>query len=176
MTPGRFTFRQLTDDDLPMLHRWLNEPGIVEWWEGDDVSWEGIVRDYGSAAEETAEHWIASLDGRDVGWLDRYATTDDPEEATPWWALGIDRDAAGIDYLIGEPTLRRRGIGASMIRAFVTDVVFAAHPSWTQVCAAPVAANVASWRALGKAGFRFIGEVDDAVHGPGRLMVLDRPT
>ena len=59
MTTGRFTFRRLTDDDLPMLHAWLNEPGVVRWWEGDDVSWDGVVRDYGSASDETTEHWIA---------------------------------------------------------------------------------------------------------------------
>jgi hypothetical protein len=33
---------------------------------------------------------------------------------------------------------------------------------------------VASWRALEKAGFRFVGLVAD-VHGRGRLMVRDRP-
>jgi acetyl esterase/lipase len=35
------TFRRLTDDDLPLLHDWLNESGVVRWWEGDDVSWAG---------------------------------------------------------------------------------------------------------------------------------------
>src|SRR5687767_10017186 len=170
MTPPQFTFRRLTDDDLPMLHEWLNEPGIMQWWEGDDVSWDGVVRDYGSSSDEKTEHWIAALDGRDIGWLDCYATTDDPAEATPWWALGVDHDAAGIDYLVGSPALRGRGVGASMIRAFVNDVVFAKHPHWIQACAAPVAANVASWRALAKAGFRYVGLVEDDVHGPGRLM------
>ena len=89
MTTGRFTFRRLTDDDLPMLHAWLNEPGVVRWWEGDDVSWDGVVRDYGSASDETTEHWIASLDGLDVAWLGCYATRDEPEEARPWWASTV---------------------------------------------------------------------------------------
>ncbi len=62
-------FRRLTDHDLPMLHRWLNEPGVVRWWEGEDVSWDAVVRDYGSANEEPTEHWIAVVDGRDVGWI-----------------------------------------------------------------------------------------------------------
>src|SRR6476659_8903017 len=65
--PVDVTFRGLTDDDLPLLHRWLNEPGVVRWWEGDDVSWEGVVRDYGSGREpDKTEFWIASADGRDV--------------------------------------------------------------------------------------------------------------
>jgi len=49
------TFRRLADDDLPVLHRWLNEPGLVRWWEGDDVSWQAVVRDYGSANPDPTE-------------------------------------------------------------------------------------------------------------------------
>ena len=156
-----------------MLHRWLNEPGVVRWWEGDDVSWEAVVRDYGGN-EDSTEHWIASVDGRDVGWIQCYPAIDEPEETESWWALGVDRTAAGIDYLLGEPGERGRGLGAAMIRAFMADVVFPLHPSWTQACAGPDAANVASWRALVKAGFRFVGIIDDP-DGPCRLLVIDRP-
>lgn len=165
--------RRLGDEDLPTLHRWLQEPGVVRWWEGDDVSWEAVVRDYGSEAVDPAEYWLASVRGRDVGWIQCYATADEPEEAAPWWALGVHRSAAGIDYLIGEPEDRGTGLGSTMIHSFVREVVFGAHPEWTQACAAPLAANTASWRALEKAGFRFVDYVTDP-HGPARLMVADR--
>ncbi len=95
------------------------------------------------------------------------------EEAEPWWALGIERDAAGIDYLIGEPANRGRGLGSAMIRAFVINVVFGLHAEWSQACAAPYAKNIASCRVLEKAGFRFVGVVEDE-DGPCRLMVADR--
>lgn len=174
MGTGEVTFRRLSDDDLPTLHTWLNEPGVVRWWEDDDVTWEGVVHDYGSAAvDDEAEHWIAVVDGRDLGWIQCYAVVDEPEEAQPWWELGVDRTAAGIDYLIGDPASRGAGLGTRMVRAFVEDVVFARHPGWTQACAAPLAANVASWRALEKAGFRFVGIVEDRF-GPARLMACDR--
>lgn len=166
-------FRRLVDDDLPMLHRWLNEPGVVRWWEGDDVSESAVRRDYGSANPDSTEHWIALVDGEDIGWIQCYAAADEPEETGPWWALGVDPMAAGIDYLVANPADRGRGVGSAMIRAFVTDVVFALHPRWTQACAAPYAANTASWRALEKAGFRFAGIVEDE-DGPCRLMVADR--
>ena len=167
------TFRPLVDDDLPVMHRWLNEPEVVRWWEGDDVSWEGVVRDYGSSRTDGTEHWIATAGGRDVGWIQCYAVAHEPEEAEPWWALGIDRTAAGIDYLIGEPADRGQGLGTAVIRAFVAGIVFGLHPTWSQACAAPHVENVASWRALEKAGFRFAGIVEDK-QGPGRLMVKDR--
>ena len=167
------SFRRLSDEDLPTLHRWLNEPGVVQWWEGDDVSWEAVVRDYRSPDDPT-EHWIASTSDGDLGWIQCYATADEPDEAAPWWALGVDRTAAGIDYLVGDPSARGRGLGAAMIEAFVRDVVFGLHPRWTQACAAPYAANRASWRALEKAGFRFVALLPDP-GGPCRLMVADRP-
>lgn len=168
------TFRRLTDDDLPMLHAWLNEPGIVRWWEGDDVSWEGVVRDYGSAMTEPVEYWLAVLDGREVGWIQCYAAASYPDEAAKWWEHGVDQTAAGIDYLIADPDSRGRGLGAAMIRAFVADVVFGGHPEWTQACAAPYEANVASWRALEKAGFRHVATFEDK-DGPCKLMMADRP-
>ena len=57
-----------------------------------------------------------------------------------------------------------------MIRSFIDEIVLGRHPTWTQAAAAPLIANVASWRALEKAGFRFVGEVQDKF-GPARLMV-----
>ena len=156
-----------------MMHRWLNEPGVVRWWEGDDVSWEGVVRDYGSARDDRTEHWIASADGRDVGWVQIWAMSDEPEEAASYYPLGVGATAAGIDYLIADPADRGCGLGSAMLASFVEDVVFGGHPEYDQVFAAPYAANVASWRALEKAGFRLYGEVQDK-EGPCRLMVRER--
>lgn len=175
------TFRPLTEDDLPMLHRWLNEPGVVRWWEGDDVRWEAVVRDHWSDPDPYVEHWIAVVDGRAVGWIQCYAAADaaedpeDPEEARAWFALGVEPAAAGIDYFLGDPGERGAGLGSAMIRAFVTDVVFGRHPTWTQACASPYMANEASCRALASAGFDHRGTFDGD-DGPCRLMVVDRPT
>ena len=169
------TFRRLAHADLRMLHGWLNQPSVVRWWEGDDVSWQAVVHDYGTPSGDSTEHWIASLGGQDVGWIQCWATADEPDEVKPWWARGVDRRAAGIDYLVGDPTNRGRGLGSALIRAFVADVVFGLHPHWVQAGAAPQVRNVASWRALEKAGFRFLGIYDHPKVGPCRLMVADRP-
>jgi len=167
------TFRPLTDDDLPLLHRWLNDPGVVRWWEGDDVSWDGVVRDYGGGGDGPEEHYIAVAGGRPVGWIQCGGVSNWPEEYESWRSLGVDDAAAGIDYLVGDPDARGGGLGSAMIRTFVDEVVFGRHPEWTQAGADPHVDNVASWRALEKAGFRFLGEVPSE-HGPGRLMVIDR--
>lgn len=175
---ARFRFRPLVDGDLPLLHGWLNDPDVVRWWEGDDVSWPAVVRDYGSANPDPVEHWLAELDGQPFGWLDCYATADheDEDEVRAWRALGVGRDAAGLDYLVGDPTRRGAGLGSAMIDAFVETVVFGRHPGWTQVCASPQAANVASCRALRRAGFAVLGRFEDAQVGTCELHGRDRAT
>lgn len=141
------TFRRTTDDDLPLLHEWLNDPGVVEWWEGDDVSWDAVVRDYGSGRNDGTDHFLVLLDGRPVGWIQT-------------WTPDDTADTIGIDYFIGEPADRGRGVGAEMIRAFVDSEL----AGWRRITADPEQANLASVGALRKAGF--VPE--------GDLMVLER--
>ncbi|MGH9184253.1 MAG: GNAT family N-acetyltransferase [Acidimicrobiales bacterium] len=168
----RIEFRLLVESDLPMLHAWLNEPGVIQWWEGQDVSWEGVVRNYGGPTLDSREQWLAMVGNRAVGWLQCYLAADNLDETEVWWEHGIDQRAAGIDYLLADPQERGRGVGSRMIRAFAEEVVLGHHPEWPQVCAGPFAANVASCRALEKAGFRCVAVIDDE-EGPCRLMVFD---
>lgn len=168
------SFRPLVDADLPMLHGWLNDPAVVRWWEGDDVSWAGVVDDYSEATRGPEEHHIALEDERPIGWIQSFDLARYPEEAEPWIAAGADPRILGIDYLIGAATDRHRGLGSAMVEAFVHQVVFPGHPDCPQVGADPHVDNRASWGALAKAGFRHLADVPGK-EGPGRLMVLDRP-
>ncbi len=175
-----FTFRLLSDADIEMMHGWLNEPGVVRWWEGEDVSMPAVAAQYGPDREDTlTEHWIAELDGQPVGWICCWPVTGDLDESAPWFPLGVEQTAAGIDYLVGAPGRRGQGVGSQMIRAFAFNVVFGRHCNWTQAAASPYTANTASCRALEKAGFAFAGSVqypNDEVEGPCSLMVLNRPS
>lgn len=174
MSPALITFRLLTVDDLPLMHRWLNEEGIVRWWEGDDVSWEGVQRDYHPDSWDDEEQFIAVVDGVDAGWIQCYPAAGDPKETLLWGTVGVDVErTGGIDYFVADPEARGRGVGSAMIRAFVDQVVFGAHPEWAFAAAGPFLANEPSWRALAKAGFTHVGDVDDP-QGPCRVMVLAR--
>lgn len=169
-----FTFRRLRDDDLPRMHRWLNDPAVVRWWEGADVSWPAVVSRYGPDHPAFLEHWVAVLEGNPLGWIQCYCAADVAEGEAYYWKDHLDlRRTAGIDYLVGEATQRTRGVGSAMIRAFVRDVVFPRHPEWELVAAGPFEANVPSWRALERAGFRRLAVLDDE-DGPCVLMVVER--
>ena len=87
--------------------------------------------------------------------------------------------AVELDYLIGEPALRGRGLGSRLIAAAVADT-WRTRPEVPAVMVAVVAANVASWRAVEKAGLTRVAEgpmepenpVDDPLHFVYRI---DRP-
>lgn len=167
------TYRRLEDDDFELLHRWLNDPAVIEWWEGDDVSPDAVRRDYFTEVEDEVEHWLALDEGQPFGWIQCYPVTADPEECGAWYAFGVPETAAGIDYLVGEAGERGRGRGTAMISEFVDQVVFGMHADWTHVGAGPFSANERSWRALKTAGFEHVGIIPDPA-GPLHLMIRSR--
>ena len=167
-------FRPLRKDDLPRMHRWLNDPAVVRWWEGADVSWPAVVRRYQPERWGRVEHWIALDAEQPFGWLQCYCAADMIDGETYYWQDHVELgETAGIDYFVGEATRRTRGLGSAMIRAFVRDVVFGRHPEWRFAAAGPFEANVPSWRALENAGFRRRAVLDDK-DGPCVLMVASR--
>jgi aminoglycoside 6'-N-acetyltransferase len=165
----------MTVDDLPLLQRWMLDPDVRHWFASDDLSPEGIDAHYRPRIEGDApeEQWLALADGEAVAWLQTYPIAPYPEYAGPCVAAGADPRSAGLDYLVGDPAMRSRGLGSRLIREFVDEVVFGLHPDWPTVCSGPHPDNVRSWRALEKAGFRLLGVIDTE-DGPERLMGRSR--
>jgi RimJ/RimL family protein N-acetyltransferase len=146
---GRLTFRPLDHADLPVLAGWIAAEHVARWW-GEPADLASVEAKYGPriGGQGVAEELVIELDGRPIGLIQRYRHRDHPG----WDAAIAIPDAAGIDYLIGLPDLVGIGLGPAVIRAFV-PTVFEAYPDAEVVVAAPQQANVASWRALEKAGF-----------------------
>lgn len=178
---GVLTFRALTVADLPLLTQWLREPAVARWWNHETTA-EAIERDFGPSVrgEEPGEDLVVSTDGEPIGLVQRSVIRDYPEELVEFAALvDVPDGAVELDYLIGDAARRGRGLGTRMIAAAVEDT-WIAHPTAPAVLVAVVAANVASWRALDKAGLRRVATgamspdnpVDDPLHFIYRI---DRP-
>ena len=164
-----------------MLAEWLREPQVARWWNHDTTP-EAIERDFGPSVrgEEAGEDLVVSVDGHPIGLVQRSVISDYPEDLAEFAAIvDVPDGAIELDYLIGDATQRGRGLGARMIAAAVENT-WTDHPNAPAVFAAVVAANIASWRALEKAGMRRIAEgpmspdnpVDDPLHYVYRV---DRP-
>jgi aminoglycoside 6'-N-acetyltransferase len=148
------TLRPLRRADFGMLARWLVEPLVARWW-ADEHTPQALERDYGPCIDgiEPCEVFVVEDGGVPVGLVQRYRLDAYPEDAAALAALlPLPAGALSIDYLVGEATVRRRGVGTAM----VAEVV---RRSWVELPAAtavvvPVAAgNRASWRTLERAGF-----------------------
>ena len=167
MSEGELTWRALGASDLGMLAEWLREPQVARWW-NHDADIEGVRRDFGPSVEgtEPGEDLIIMLDGTPVGLVQRSVLADYPEDLEELSShVEVPDRAIELDYLIGSATLRGRGLGSRIIRAIVEDT-WSAYPDTPAILVPVVAGNVASWRALEKAGLRRVGEGDMEPENP----------
>lgn len=163
----KFSFRRMTRDDIPLMHRWLNLPHVAEWWGGDSL--EDVTKEYGEYIDgvEPIHPYIASCDGVEIGHLQWMRYRDYRKYMQ---ILRIDDpDAANCDVFIADENFLHRGVGAPLIRAFVDEIIFASGV--TTCFIDPDARNKIAIRAYEKAGFRFVRRVDDDGEGdPVHLM------
>jgi aminoglycoside 6'-N-acetyltransferase len=175
------TFRPLTRADFPLLRRWLEEPLVHRWW-NHETGDEALERDFGGAIDgtEAAEFFVALHGGRPIGLIQRYpiaAYEEYVEELARVCEIGPG--AISVDYLIGEPDVRGRGLGAAMIAALVAES-WARYPDASRVLVPVAAGNTASWHALERAGFVRVAEgelePDNPIDPPDHVIyALARP-
>lgn len=178
---GVLGFRPLTRADFPLLARWLAEPLVARWWHHEHDA-AALERDFGPSLDgaDATELLVAELAGRPFGLVQRYPVHAYPEYADELAPLcEVPAGALSIDYLLGEPDLRGRGLGARMVRELVGDS-WPRYPGAGCVVVPVAAGNPASWRALERAGFRRVAEgpltPDNPVDPPDHVVYrLDRP-
>ncbi|OHV35330.1 MULTISPECIES: GNAT family N-acetyltransferase [Pseudofrankia] len=176
------TWRRLDESDFALLRGWLERPHVARWWNHETTA-AAVQRDFGPAArgEEPSEDFLALLDERPIGLMQRCRIADYPEDHDQLAPIvDVPAGAIGIDYLIGEPDQIGRGLGPDMITSMILRI-WSDFPEATCVMVSVVAANRASWRALEKAGLRRVGQgaiapdnpIDDPLHYVYRI---DRPS
>jgi aminoglycoside 6'-N-acetyltransferase len=145
--------RPLCRSQFDLLRRWLAEPVVARWWHHETSS-EALERDFGPAVDgrDATTVQIADLGGRAFGLIQHFAIEAYPDYAAELSGVcRVPSAARSIDYLIGEPSYRGRGLGAEMITVCLEEI-------WTKYGRAddvivPVQAeNRASWRSLERAG------------------------
>lgn len=159
--PVAIAFEPLQRGHLTLLAGWLAEPLVARWW-NHETSAAAIERDFGPslAAADATEVFVAVLADRPVGLIQRYPIDAYAEYAEELATVcAVPAGALSVDYLIGEPDVRGRGLGATMIAAFV-EQSWPRYPRANDVIVPVSAGNRASWRSLERAGFRRIAEGD----------------
>jgi aminoglycoside 6'-N-acetyltransferase len=171
------TFRRLRREDFGQLSFWFHLPHVEEWWrEAYDLT--SIEERYGSAVDgvDRTELFIVELDCRAIGLVQWYRMVDNPSWLRAIAHAGVDEDAAGMDYLIGDELLLGQGLGPRMLRQFL-DEVLPRYPSVPSIALSVGQGNRRSWRALEKLGFLRVweGDVvsdDPSDEGPSFIYVM----
>jgi RimJ/RimL family protein N-acetyltransferase len=166
------TFRPLTSADLPMLQEWIARPHVAEWW-GEQDTLDEMQAHYAPALAGTPAHQccIAMREGEPVGFIQSYTPVLWHHEG--WWLDEHDPGVRGIDQFLADADQLGKGIGTSLVRAFV-DYLFT-DPSVTRIQTDPAPDNPRAIRCYEKTGFRRVREV----HTPDGAVVLmyrDRQT
>jgi aminoglycoside 6'-N-acetyltransferase len=173
------TFQPLRRADFPLLARWLAEPLVARWWDHEFTP-EALEADFGKWIDGRPSVFLVLLDGHRIGLIQRYRLDSEPEYVAELSTVcEVPAAALGIDYLIGEPSKRGRGLGAEIIAAFI-EQSWPDHPDSNDVIVPVAAGNPASWRSLEKAGFTLLAEghlkPDNPIDPPDhRIYRLPRP-
>lgn len=167
------SLRPLTDDDLPMLHDWLNRPHIVEWWGGESErpSLEDVYANYQPRimASEQVTPYIAMLGDRPIGYAQSYVALGSGDG---WWEEETDPGVRGIDQCIADEGLLGQGLGTNMVRALVATLF--SDPTVTRIQTDPDPGNLRAIRCYEKAGFHRVRTIVTP-DGPALYMVQNRP-
>jgi AacA4 family aminoglycoside N(6')-acetyltransferase len=166
------TLRPMIEQDLPMLHDWLNRPHIVEWWGGEEErpTLEDVLEHYlpRVLAEASVTSYIAMLGEEPIGYAQSYVALGSGDG---WWEDETDPGVRGIDQSLTNPTQLNQGLGTRLVRALVERLFL--DPTVTKIQTDPAPNNHRAIRCYEKAGFvqqKVIATPD----GPAVYMVQTR--
>ena len=166
------TLRLMTEQDLPMLHDWLNRPHIVEWWggEAERPSLAEVLDHYRPRvlAQESVTPYIAMLGDEPIGYAQSYVAMGSGDG---WWEDETDPGVRGIDQSLAHPHQLGQGLGTQLVRALVARLF--ADAAVTKVQTDPAPHNARAIRCYEKAGF-VLEKLVVTPDGPAAYMVQTR--
>jgi acetyl CoA:N6-hydroxylysine acetyl transferase len=166
---GEFSLRRLDlDRDLDLVHAWMNDPEVARFWK---MPWPreqiaSYLRRQDRSAHSTP--YLGELDQVPMSYWELYRADLDPL-AQHYAAREHD---AGVHMLLGPAECRGRGLAVSLFRA-VCSWQLESDPDAARVVAEPDVENTRVIRALERAGFERIADLD-LPNKRAALMVRDR--
>jgi aminoglycoside 6'-N-acetyltransferase len=154
-------FQQVAEDHLPMLHVWLRQPHVRQWW-GDPDEELMLIRQI-LTEDDGTEGFVVFVESVPVGYIQSWRPANFAgghwAEESPW-LRDVPRDTVGVDVFIGPANLIAQGVGPQIIRAFAKKLFERGAP---RLIIDPDAANKRAVRAYEKAGFTVFGRHDGKI-------------
>lgn len=163
------TFRAIdTTTDLPLFHRWMNDPRVAEIWEeaGDEAAHRSALS--ARAADPHLLPLIGAINGAPFGYFELYWASES--------RLGPHYDAQAYDrgwhVLIGEEAFRGRPYITAWLPSLM-HYIFLDDPRTQRIVGEPRANHAQQIRNLDRAGFAKLGHFDFP-HKRALLVMLTR--
>lgn len=165
--------RPMTENDIPLMHGWLQRPHIVQWWGGEAERPKSLAETHAKylprvLAEEQVTPYIVMLGSRPIGYAQSYVAMGSGDG---WWEDITDPGVRGIDQSLGEEADLGQGLGTRLVTALV-ELLFR-DARVTRIQTDPDPTNGRAIRCYEKAGFRALREIVTP-DGPALYMVRDR--
>jgi aminoglycoside 6'-N-acetyltransferase len=174
LDPTRIGFRPFDMADLRLLQRWFAQGHVAQWYRDEaNLSYAEVVAGYAPAilGHEPIHVWVITYDGQPIGQIQTYSVSDFQSYQG---YIDLEDGMAAVDLLIGEPDYVHKGLGSSILRHFLRDIVFGTYQAMSCLID-PEVENAVAIRSYEKAGFRHLKTVQlSATDPPMYLMKIDK--
>ena len=159
ITNGDIRVRSMTDDDFPLMLKWLTDERVLEFYAGRDThySFETLKSHYSEVWDTVYYRVILEYKGHAIGYGQIYQLNDALYEEYRYPKNGEKVFAA--DQFIGEPEYWSRGIGTRYMQTILDFLKTVEHAD--AVILDPHKENTRAIRAYEKAGFQIIDELPE---------------
>lgn len=159
ITNGDIRIRSMTDDDLPLMLKWLTDSRVLEFYAGRDTIYspETLKAHYSEVWDTVYYRVILEYMGTAVGYGQIYKLYGELYEEYHYPQNGETVFAA--DQFIGEPEYWNRGIGTKYLQTVLYFLKTVENAD--AVILDPHKSNARAIRAYEKAGFKIIDELPE---------------
>ncbi len=150
---GLLSIRPLAPGDGRHLHRWLNDPAVLAFYDGRDTpgTWERIREHYLSKTGYPEQGCLVEWQHAPAGFLQVYPL--EPGDAARF-GFPAAQKSVGMDMFLGETSLWGHGIGTQLTR--VASDALLDHWGADRVVLDPRVANTRAVHVYQKSGFVII--------------------
>lgn len=167
-----YHFEPLNHHHLPLLHKWMQEPHVAEWWgEGRSWSLKEIEEKYSTyihgfkvveGEKRSIYPFIMHFQEHPIGYIQMYNAFDFPRwgcNPKDVWTE-TDHSLAALDFYIGDTNSIGKGFGVKSLRAFLETQVF---QHFDACLVDPEKKNKIAITTYAKAGFSTVHEWDSGI-------------
>lgn len=163
---ANFTFRQVEENDIPLLYKWFHEPHVSKWWPVPRES-EYFEQFLARIRSKGTTPYVGLYKGRPLGYVQCYPIGQKDRD----WLPPLPEGTIGTDQFIGEPDCIGKGYGTAFLREFARFYA-KQEPGISTIIVDPDPTNEAAVRCYEKVGFKSRGVVN-APWGPAHIMQYD---